>query len=164
MHYRMVLQNTKKQDHAGAASEPYWPSKFSVMQVCFMRVCICLCLFLFVQVRIPDVKVDATPFHADSELTFPSSDDDDAFSSFSSSGDDDRSSGKTAESSSEELSDHTSFSYTVSDGEYEIPDSAEPLYSNASITVTATLALLFSWFSLYPGISKEAFCNICENV
>ena len=48
----------------------------------------------------------------------------------------------------------------MSNGEYEIPDSAEPLYSNASITVTATLALLFSWFSLYPGISKEAFSHL----
>ena len=52
----------------------------------------------------------------------------------------------------------------IGDCEYDesfcnIPD-AEPLYSGSPITITATLAVLLSWFTSFPGISKQAFGHL----
>ena len=42
----------------------------------------------------------------------------------------------------------------------EDEDNSENLYPAADITVIKTLALLFTWFSSFPGISKEAFSRL----
>ena len=39
-------------------------------------------------------------------------------------------------------------------------DASEILYESSRITVNQTLAILFSWFCSYPGVSKEAFSSL----
>jgi len=39
----------------------------------------------------------------------------------------------------------------------DFDDTSSDLYTTSKFTAHQTLALLFSWFSAYPGINKEAF-------
>jgi len=49
--------------------------------------------------------------------------------------------------------------FTINDTEDEMTtdDVSEKLYTSSVLSVQQTLALLFVWFSSFPGISKEAF-------
>lgn len=47
---------------------------------------------------------------------------------------------------------HDNFGFTLEDDQ-----SSTPLFSGSSLNVLGTLAILFSWFTSFPGISKQAF-------
>ena len=94
---------------------------------------------------------------------------DDSSSSFSSSSETASNSSQSTSSSSnssffsEESSVSDSFpapDFSLEDPDFSMEDSSGHLYSGSPLSTLSVLAILFSWFSAFPGISKQALSQL----
>ena len=81
---------------------------------------------------------------------------------------DEASEGESSDTSKSEMTDSNcsidaEFDYLsdlADSGSYDYSDTTEPLYPGSQMSVLAALAVLFSWFTTFPGISKEALSHL----